>query len=313
MTHVWDYDSSMDALTRPGKATDFFTNSRPYAPPALCAEMARLVYCSDLDRVSSALGRAGFRGPVWFRAEGTDAFLAESADVAVLAFRGTESPDFGKLLEAPSLQELMQSAGGSWQQAAAEMMAGRLPDLRDLFDRALVQLQDLFTDLDIIPQAWPEGGKVHRGFAQALARVWDDIAPHLDRLETPVLFTGHSLGAALATLAASRRAPDTLYTYGSPTVGDDDFAATLEGAAIHRYVNCCDIVCRIPPALYDHVGTAHYIDSAGVLSGTEEPDAARWQARSEHFKATAGQWDKVWIRDLADHTPVNYRRAIERA
>ena len=313
MTHIWDYDSSVDALTRPGQATDFFTNSRPYAPPALCAEMARLVYCSDLDRVSSALGRAGFRGPVWFRAEGTDAFLAESADVAVLAFRGTQGPNFGRLLEAPSVQALMQSAGGSWQQAAAEMMAGRLPDLRDLFERALMQLQNLFTDLDFLPHAWAEGGKVHRGFALALARVWDDIAPHLDRLETPVLFTGHSLGAALATLAASRRAPDTLYTYGSPTVGNADFAATLEGVAIHRYVNCCDAVCRIPPALYDHIGTLHYIDSAGALVEAEEPDAARWQARSEHFRANSGQWDKVWIRDLADHAPVNYRRAIERA
>lgn len=310
MSNIWDYDASTLALSSPGEATDFFRLAERYDPPALCAEMARLVYCSDLDRVDAALARVGFGGPSWFRAQGTDAFLAESDDMAVLAFRGTESPRFRRILDGGRIQQLMQGGGQNWQETMQQTLSGALPDLRDMFDRLLEEGQDVLTDIDFVPEEWPEGGKVHRGFARAIDRVWDDVSRRLERLEVPVLFAGHSLGAALATLAASRRAPDTLYTFGSPTVGDADFAATLGGTVAYRYVNCCDIVCRLPPALYDPIGQLRYIDSNGRLAEAEENSAAKLQARTAHFQRVAGQWDKVWIRDLVDHSPVNYVRAL---
>jgi predicted lipase len=137
------------------------------------------------------------------------------------------------------------------------------------------------------------------------------VAPHLERLETPILYTGHSLGAALATLAASLRPPETLYTFGSPAVGDAGFAATLEGAAIYRYVNCCDIVCRLPPGFYGQIGQLRYIDRIGRIAAAEESEAERTEARLAHFRRYAGQWDKVWIRDVSDHAPINYLRAVQ--
>ena len=310
MDNTWDYDSSLAALTAPGEAADFFRLANSYAPAALCAEMARLVYCSDLDRVDAALARVGFGGPSWFRAQGTDAFLAESADMAVLAFRGTEHPRFRRILDGSPIQSLMQGGLQNWQEAWQQVMEGAMPGMRDMFERLLEEGQDVLTDIDIVPDDWPQGGKVHRGFARAIDRVWQDVERRLDRLDKPVLYAGHSLGAALATLAASRRPPETLYTFGSPTVGDADFAATLADIVVYRYVNCCDIVCRLPPGLYDPLGRLRYIDSNGRLGETEESDSDRLQARVAHFKRMAGQWDKVWVRDLADHSAVNYVKAL---
>ncbi|HMK64777.1 MAG TPA: hypothetical protein VK564_03215, partial [Thermodesulfobacteriota bacterium] len=68
-------------------------------------------------------------------------------------------------------------------------------------------------------------GKVHKGFKKALDEVWDgggllDYIKSKDDGKRTLWFAGHSLGAALAALAADRY--DTihgLYTYGSPRVG----------------------------------------------------------------------------------------------
>src|SRR4029079_18351453 len=81
-----------------------------------------------------------------------------------------------------------------------------------------------------------------------------------------LLITGHSLGAALGTLAASLRNPDGLVTFGSPKVGDADFCKTLSAVHVTRYMNCCDIVCRVPPGPgFEHVGALRYIDRSGSI------------------------------------------------
>jgi triacylglycerol lipase len=82
--------------------------------------------------------------------------------------------------------------------------------------------------------------------------------------------TGHSLGAALATLAVAKlrmeddRPVNGLYTYGSPRVGDRIFARNFnqEFVAAFRLVNNTDIVTRAPARimLYSHVGHFLYLD-----------------------------------------------------
>jgi predicted lipase len=228
----------------------------------------------------------------------------------VLAFRGTEGPKFQRMIDPARIQRLFQQSGMDWQETMRRLFAGGVPDMQEALDRIALEYRDLLTDLDALPADWPAGGKVHRGFVGALDRVWPQIEGQLAALDMPVLFTGHSLGAALATLAAGRRAPDTLYTFGSPRVGDAGFSATLATSVVYRYVNCCDIVAQIPPAIYQPLGTLRYIDSGGKLRDDEEDDAAKLQARIAHFRRTFGQWDKIWIRDLVDHAPVNYVKAL---
>jgi len=128
------------------------------------------------------------------------------------------------------------------------------------------------------------GTHVHLGFKLALERVWDTLAGALgpDDGRRRVWFTGHSLGAALATLAADRL-PHTagVCTFGSPRVGDHAFVRRYNrrlGARAARYVNDADVVAHVPPRLpfpYDHVGGARFIASDGHVS-TVRPRLAHW-------------------------------------
>jgi triacylglycerol lipase len=139
--------------------------------------------------------------------------------------------------------------------------------------------RDFYTDFDVDPQD-RDGYTVHRGFAKALDQVWDDeVRPALEKFlgEHPnatVYFTGHSLGAALATIAVTRfqGAPCSLYTIGSPRAGDDRFVrAVLEKArVVVRFVNSQEIVTQVPPEIlfkhyFRHAGLEKYIDRHGEI------------------------------------------------
>ncbi|UCD70018.1 MAG: lipase family protein [Betaproteobacteria bacterium] len=68
---------------------------------------------------------------------------------------------------------------------------------------------DIVTDLSVRQVDAREygEGKLHQGFRDASESVWDGVAAMLDELgnkQQPVFFAGHSLGGALAVLAASR-------------------------------------------------------------------------------------------------------------
>jgi hypothetical protein len=125
-----------------------------------------------------------------------------------------------------------------------------------------------------------DGYTVHSGFAEALDQVWaTEVEVSLRRfLETYprgwVYFTGHSLGAALATIAVTRFAGTNcaLYTIGSPRVGDDRFTRRVleQTKLVFRFVNSQDIVTLIPPDVplehyFHHVGFEKYIDRKGVI------------------------------------------------
>ncbi len=178
---------------------------------------------------------------------------------------------------------------------------------------------DLGDDFDALPETWRTQGKVHTGFANALLEIWDGgegVEAALKQIDGyRLLFTGHSLGAAMATLAASLRLPKSLYTFGSPRVGDADFVAGLEKSQLdnHRYVDCCDIVARLPPDKllgYAHIGRPWYIDLARAVKQRDASDPYigddQRAAELEYLEKYAWRSGDVAVRLLADHAPVNY-------
>lgn len=92
-------------------------------------------------------------------------------------------------------------------------------------------------------------GTVHRGFHHAYKSVHSQLTKILkgtDRL--PVYLTGHSLGGALATLAAWYLPGERLaacYTFGAPRVGDKRLADKYR-IPIYRVVNTADPIPRLP-------------------------------------------------------------------
>ena len=224
MADRYPHQNSAQALYWPAFGPAFFrgwnsndTNNHDL----LCAEMSRLAY-ADRPTVGSSLQKIGFVLEHWIGGEtkeqrgathGTDGFVATSANpqLRVLAFRGTESN----------------------------------------------KPEDILTDALATSEVWdpqnPSRGKVHRGFKQVYALVAEDIRRVLAKPGGQLLITGHSLGAGLATLAAADHAhlKPALVTFGSPLVGDSAFKQTLSGLTLHRFVDCCDLVTRIPPERFD--------------------------------------------------------------
>lgn len=96
-----------------------------------------------------------------------------------------------------------------------------------------------------------------------------------------VVATGHSLGGAVATLAAAyiRQAgiAADLYTYGSPRVGNVAFVAfvTDQPGGEYRVTHTDDPVPRLPPILlnYRHTSPEYWIDEGGDAVVT--PDEVR--------------------------------------
>jgi triacylglycerol lipase len=100
-------------------------------------------------------------------------------------------------------------------------------------------------------------GKVHGGFLGTYEAIRGDIMTALTAVDSnlALFVAGHSLGAALATIAAldneSRggRGIRAVYTYGSPRVGDDQFVKAFNrshGDRSYRVANTSDIVTSMP-------------------------------------------------------------------
>lgn len=181
------------------------------------------------------------------------------------------------------------------------------------------KLQDWMSDLDTRQVAGPFG-QVHDGFWRALSYVWDEltacVAEYQDQGQS-LWVTGHSLGAALATLACARwREADKpvhgLYTFGSPRVGDRVFERTFDqdfGARTFRFVNNGDLVTRVPPRAlgFSHVGTFAYFDDQGRL----QTDPGWWDRFLNRVQADVADLGKLGLADIKEHSMERYLALCE--
>lgn len=92
---------------------------------------------------------------------------------------------------------------------------------------------------------------VHAGFQDGFDSIRAEVEESLKQNEDlPLYITGHSLGAALATLATWHIASSSLgacYTFGGPRVGNLALERRFK-TPIYRVVNAADLVPRVPPA-----------------------------------------------------------------
>jgi hypothetical protein len=194
-------------------------------------------------------------------------------------------------------------------------------DLAVLAFRGTADPIDVLVDLAAHRMRWnaAEGvaGTVHAGFAAALGLLWDDVSAALAPIQEPLWITGHSLGGALAVLAATRAPAEAVVTFGAPRVGDAAFALFVNGlpARALRYVNCCDLVPGLPPEVlgFRHAGRLRYIDAAGDVHARSRrafrADDVR-AARGRYLRGPARTFGNATTRDLADHAAVNYVSAL---
>ena len=172
---------------------------------------------------------------------------------------------------------------------------------------------------------WPHGGKVHMGFQQAYRKLKPTLEQEFaDRPTNQMVIAGHSLGAALAQLAASDLGVPcrSTYTFGSPRPGNREFRDTLEAkTTIHRIVHGHDFVTQLPQhwkrlnsLAFVHPGLPVHISGDGNYDeGTEArlPSSEEMLQQSlEAIKATKAVARPVPA--LLDHAPIHYVRVLRK-
>ena len=143
-----------------------------------------------------------------------------------------------------------------------------------------MKVPDILTDLRYVHHDQKVGkGHVHDGFADAWKSVREellDILVSIDTNNRKIWFTGHSLGAALATLASRdlpvKYRPDAVHTFGSPRVGSPEFVKFYK-INHYRFVNEDDIVPHVPFqgffVKYGHVGKRQIMQANGKITSME--------------------------------------------
>jgi triacylglycerol lipase len=245
------------------------------------SEAALLSYASE-KFACPRFEKAGFNDLRFFDGHSTQCYVVANRDLALVAFRGTECG----LDRGP--------------EALAQFFA------------------DLSVDLDIRWAAADAGGRIHRGFRDALDEIWPDLRACLQELTgrgCRLWMTGHSLGGALALLAASRMPVSevqAVYVYGAPRIGDRLFSSRFAHRA-YRFVNNNDVVAHLPPFPYADAGELRYIDAGGTLHhaiGRRQ----RWMDEIQGHVLGLTENLRHWNHGLAaslpdgvkDHTPLLY-------
>ncbi len=172
-------------------------------------------------------------------------------------------------------------------------------------------------NLNTWPATWKMGGTVHAGFKQSFEAVWQAVDSYLETLQVPIYYTGHSLGGAMTVLAASRRPPYALYTFGCPRVGNQAFTETLQGFPHYRVVNHCDIFTTVPARFFNfsHKGKLIYIASNNQFLFNPSDELIKFDRKQTDPNLSEPTNFRHWYDPaefLADHTPVNYVAHLER-
>lgn len=143
--------------------------------------------------------------------------------------------------------------------------------------RGTESVGDWLTDLNIfsVVKAY---GIVHKGFYNTFSSVKPLLEQKLKQ-RAPVgriLLAGHSLGDALATIAAAEWKGaypiHGIYTFGQPAVGQGDLFLNFfrdYNDKFFRLVNDNDIITRVPPT-YQHIGRLFHFDAHGGLESRKE-------------------------------------------
>ena len=172
--------------------------------------------------------------------DNTQAWVGENAGSIVIAFRGSESPT-------------TIDGFKDWLLTNARNFLV-LPEGRIGTDFAAAGV----------------GARFHRGFMEALDEIWNPllvaIEEALQRKERPIWVTGHSLGGAIALLAAWRLhqkfiSIHRIVTFGAPMIGNNAAAEAFHREfpnRVIRYVDSFDMVPKLPTMSllsneYDHV------------------------------------------------------------
>lgn len=218
----------------------------------------------------------------WFYSQGNEAILINYQQTQIVVFQGTHFP------------RLSFTNFASLTRTAENILVD---------DLVIAPIEQTVTNNN-----HSDSVKLHQGFVKALGKdddhdsLWQQINRQLDK-DKPLWLAGHSLGGAMATIAAMKNAQQVagLYTYGTPCVGDSKAKQWQQRQLANkffRYVNGSDIVCHImtQPKFRRHF---YHYEHAGELK------SLNIQGNLGPFHLIEGLIDTVGL-SFIDHSPIYY-------
>ena len=186
--------------------------------------------------------------------------------------------------------------------------------------------RDWLDNLNVVCDKTPLG-ECHRGFHRSCLDIWEPLhSAYLeiqaeDRTQRtharPLFLTGHSLGGAMCTVAASLLiAKDkpfiSAYTFGQPRAATSDMGLTFNNHAkerFFRFQNNNDIVTRTPPRLlgFTHVGSLLYIDEHQVIHN----DTGFWYRFLDSVQGAVHAIPEKGLDAVEDHGMEHYLHAVQ--
>ena len=180
------------------------------------------------------------------------------------------------------------------------------------------EFNDLKADLKAFPVKSETVSRVHRGFKAEVDELWPMIRPDIETTPKKLWFCGHSLGAAMATIMASRchlkweiTNVEALFTYGSPRVGWPGYVKSLK-LTHYRWQNNNDIVTRVPLRImgYRHDGHLMYIRHDGSI---DDDGKFKWHRRfQDRMKGMWGGIRHGKVDNFSDHAMAEYIPHLEK-
>ena len=150
---------------------------------------------------------------------------------------------------------------------------------------------DILADLKSGKNIEAVGGKIHVGFKGEINKLWPTIEKAVANIDD-LYVTGHSLGAAMATIASGRMQSKVvaLVTFGSPRVGNTEYVNSLTFTH-YRVQNNCDDVTKVPFKLmgFAHYGTHKYLNYHGSFRNLTPWQQVKDMVRSRARAYTKGQ------------------------
>jgi len=235
--------------------------------------------------------------------DNTQVYVAENDQAIVVAFRGSEAPT-----TLDGLKDWLLTNANNYL---------ILPEGRSGTDFAAAGV----------------GARFHRGFLDALEMIWAPLLAAVDQAvkakERPLWVTGHSLGGALALLAAWRLqrnflAVHEIITFGAPMIGNDAASKAFEqefSGKIYRYVDLEDLVPHLPSVsllanAYTHCLNEVSLSAAQVaLAAASELESLKQGAGdAAQGVMDAAMVDQVWglvKTRIASHMIATYQARVE--
>ena len=164
-------------------------------------------------------------------------------------------------------------------------------------------------------------GEFHRGFWNSTEDIWAEMYATYKELmsqkKRSLFITGHSLGGAMATIAAAKLVHRDLpfisvYTFGQPRVMTRSTARIFNAeckSRFYRFQNNNDIVTRVPARLmgYSHVGNCIYISEDQKI----HDDPGFWFRFLDVVDGAVSDFREKGIDGVKDHQMDNYLEFIQ--